>query len=216
MTEQEMEGLVIEYVDDLMEDLYGEAADKTDKADKETREIIGAKLREIFGLEHLVSGNGELPPLQAARDEVVGKLEKLKQDAGTHYDNILRYFMLESLDRLWKEHLLNMDHLKEGIGLRGYGQKDPKQEYKREGFELFQDMLYRMKEAVLRDLTHLRLRRVEEEEFKHKDTVSDVQYQGGGSAPARAQPVKREKPKVGRNAPCPCGSGKKYKKCCGA
>jgi preprotein translocase subunit SecA len=142
-------------------------------------------------------------------------LSRLKQEAGEYYLEILRFFLLESLDRVWKEHLLNMDHLKEGIGLRGYGQKDPKQEYKREGFELFQDMLYRIKENTLKALSHLRLQRAAEEGLRHKEQPQDLNYSGGeGSAPA-TKPYKREQPKVGRNDPCPCGSGKKYKKCCG-
>jgi preprotein translocase subunit SecA len=107
-----------------------------------------------------------------------------------------------------------MDHLKEGIGLRGYGQKDPKQEYKREGFELFQDMLFRIKENTLKALCHLRIEtRVEEDEFKHKEQ-EDLQYAGGEEQPKK-QPIRRKTPKIGRNDPCPCGSGKKYKKCCG-
>ena len=73
-------------------------------------------------------------------------LGELREQAPSHFVEILRYFLLDALDRNWKEHLNNMDHLRDGIGLRGYGQKDPKQEYKREGFELFQEMLYRIKE----------------------------------------------------------------------
>ena len=110
-----------------------------------------------------------------------------------------------------------MDHLKEGIGLRGYGQKDPKQEYKREGFELFQDLLFRIKENTLRSLCHLRIEKAPaEEEFKHEEQETDLKYAGSDSSgDSKKEPVRRKEEKVGRNDPCPCGSGKKYKKCCG-
>jgi preprotein translocase subunit SecA len=108
-----------------------------------------------------------------------------------------------------------MDHLKEGIGLRGYGQKDPKQEYKKEGFELFQELLYLIKENTFKALCHIRLEQVAKEELQHEET-EQLQYSGGEDAAAEApQPYKRKDRKVGRNEPCPCGSGRKFKKCCG-
>ena len=111
-----------------------------------------------------------------------------------------------------------MDHLRDGIGLRGYGQKDPKQEYKREGFELFQQLIYSIRDAAIRALSRVRIKaEVQEQEFQHKDETANLQY--SGSAPAedpKKAPTRRDAPKVGRNDPCPCGSGKKYKKCCGA
>ena len=109
-----------------------------------------------------------------------------------------------------------MDHLREGIGLRGYGQKDPKHEYKREGFELFRDMLGRIKENTIRALCHLRIEtEVREDEFQHKESKSDLEYSDSENTETKKKPKRRSEPKVGRNDPCPCGSGKKYKKCCG-
>ena len=111
-----------------------------------------------------------------------------------------------------------MDQLREGIGLRGYGQKDPKQEYKREGFELFQEMLYTIKESTVRAASHLQIRKeVSEEEFQHKEE-KNLDYSGpeADAEAKKKQPSRRAEPKVGRNDLCPCGSGKKYKKCCGA
>ncbi|GFM36906.1 preprotein translocase subunit SecA [Desulfovibrio psychrotolerans] len=223
MMEQDLEPLVQEFLDDIIDDLYTEwEANK--HPDSESKNAMAAQLNELFNL----AGVMEMPPVpdrETVRGAVVAKLEKLKTDAPEMYAHILRYFLLEELDRCWKEHLLNMDHLRDGIGLRGYGQRDPKQEYKRDGFALFQSMLTRMRENIFKALTRLRIQRAEEreeeerlrEEFRHKEARKNVSYSGSTSKqPEKALPTRREEPKVGRNDPCPCGSGKKYKKCCGA
>ncbi|MFI5290133.1 MAG: SEC-C metal-binding domain-containing protein, partial [Polyangia bacterium] len=147
-----------------------------------------------------------------------------------------RHFYLEEIDSQWIDHLKSMDQLREGIGLRGYGQKDPKIEYKKEGYDLFQDMMARMSQSVAGKLYRVRLERQaqapeakpEEKlpEFKHKERRMTLQHGGGAAAmggdgqaagePEKQKTVRREQPKVGRNEPCPCGSGKKYKKCHGA
>ena len=121
--------------------------------------------------------------------------------------------VLQVVDNLWKEHLLAMDHLKEGIGLRGYAQQDPLVVYKKEGFEMFMDMIERIKKETVRFLFHIQVARPEEVAAKEKARQDQLVYSHDGEV-AR-QPVRRSKKKVGRNAPCPCGSGKKYKKCCG-
>ena len=214
MLAEELDDIIEEFIDDLLEEIYAPIAEAgREGPDEETGQMVWSKLEEIFDLRRVISQD-ELPERERAREGVLQILGKLKEDTGEHYQEVLRFFLLESLDRNWKEHLLNMDHLKEGIGLRGYGQKDPKQEYKREGFELFQDMLFRIKENTLRALCHLRIEtRVEKDEFKHKEQ-EELQYAGGEEQPKK-QPIRRKTPKIGRNDPCPCGSGKKYKKCCG-
>ena len=152
---------------------------------------------------------------EEARAAILGLLDELRAAATEQYQDILRFFLLDALDRNWKEHLLHMDHLKEGIGLRGYAQRDPKQEYKREGFELFEDLLFRIRENTLKALTHLRVEVVNQEELKHEEQ-ENVKYAGSGDAAGRKpDTVRRTAPKVGRNEPCPCGSGQKYKRCCG-
>ena len=219
MTSKNLESMTLEFVDDLLEDAYSALGDSPEKAEEEMVEMTRSRLEEIFALSRVLDLTGKLPSMEASRESVHSILETLKTDAADHYNEILRFFLLDSLDRMWKEHLLNMDHMREGIGLRGYGQKDPKQEYKREGFSLFQEMLYLIKEHALRALSRLRLERVAEEDLQHKETPQNVNYSGGeekgaGKKPVR-QPSRRSEPKVGRNDPCPCGSGKKYKKCCG-
>ena len=124
--------------------------------------------------------------------------------------------MLQTVDSLWQEHLAAMDHLRQGIGLRGYAQKNPKQEYKRESFELFSQMLDNLKHEVIGILSKVRIQAesdveaVEEQHRKADETPKQYTHE---SAIDNTEP--NEMPRVGRNDPCPCGSGKKYKQCHG-
>jgi len=144
---------------------------------------------------------------------------------------VLRHFekavMLQILDGAWKEHLGAMDYLRQGIGLRGYGQKDPKQEYKKEGFAMFTDMLERIKHEVIGVLSKVQVRAEADVEAveQQRRSQAQVKYQHDqansmGEAPEKAdaeehKPFTRQGRKIGRNEPCPCGSGKKYKQCHG-
>jgi len=128
---------------------------------------------------------------------------------------LMRMIMLNAIDAQWKDHLLGMDHLKEGIGLRGYGQKDPTREYQKEGYDMFMDMVWRVKEDTLQKLCMVQIRREEEVEEMRERQRQDYIMSRGEDTPA-SQTVRREEKKIGRNDPCPCGSGKKYKRCCGA
>src|SRR6185295_12728895 len=147
-----------------------------------------------------------------------------------HYESAI---MLQSLDSHWREHLAALDHLRQGIHLRGYAQKNPQQEYKREAFELFSMMLESIKTEVTKILMTVQIRSAEElAAVEELEAPKNVQYQhaeyaGGGDAAVaaegegdvavaeRPQPFVRPGQKVGRNDPCPCGSGKKYKQCHG-
>jgi preprotein translocase subunit SecA len=129
-----------------------------------------------------------------------------------------RMIMLQVLDNLWRDHLLAMDHLKEGIGLRSYAQKNPLNEYKKEGFDLFRQMNFRMKEEICEFLFKAQINReaVESlETHQEKEERKVTEHRGEGGEDQKSTPVKRDEDKVGRNDPCPCGSGKKYKKCHG-
>ena len=125
-----------------------------------------------------------------------------------------RHFLLLTLDTLWKDHLLSMDHLKEGIGLRGYGQKNPLREYQKEGFDMFVSTLSRVRELSLERVFKVQIQRQEDvEKVSQRERRQRIQL---GRGPGEKPPtVKRISKKVGRNDPCPCGSGKKYKQCCG-
>ncbi|MEH6469750.1 MAG: preprotein translocase subunit SecA [Halopseudomonas sp.] len=205
---------------------------------------------DVAGLEKQISSDVNLQlPLQQWLDSddnlheetLRDKILQAELDAYAEKESVvgaesMRLFekqvMLQVLDTLWKEHLATMDHLRQGIHLRGYAQKNPKQEYKRESFELFQELLGNIKQDVVRIICHVQVRQPEEleeierqrrealaqqqMEFQHDQ--SDALAQAGeeaGQDADQAQPFVREDRKVGRNEPCPCGSGKKYKQCHG-
>ncbi len=142
------------------------------------------------------------------------KLEEFGPDMAAR---LQKYILLQSIDAHWKDHLLSMDHLKEGVGLRGYAQENPLVVYKKEGYELFMSMRDRIEEDVLQKLFLIQVVREEEAQELEQPSRPTRMVLSHGSRPAPAKgPVRREGPRVGRNDPCPCGSGKKYKKCCGA
>jgi preprotein translocase subunit SecA len=125
-----------------------------------------------------------------------------------------RFVILQIIDNQWVAHLQDMEHMKEGIGLRGYGQLDPLKEYQKEGFALFEELMDRIREETLNTLFRIQLIRQRPDEIpRKKKKPLHLSHGGDGSQPVT---VRRKEKKIGRNAPCPCGSGKKYKKCCGA
>ncbi len=178
---------------------------------------------------------------ESLRDRILEELQKAYDEKCERFGPVMReverQIMLNVLDMLWKEHLANMDHLRQGIGLRAFAQKNPKQEYKRESFELFQQMLDNLKTEVIRMLA--RVEPVSEEEMAQMEEqrrqameleqkrmqlehaeASAMQRpadeaDAGQERPAEAKPFVRENAKIGRNDPCPCGSGKKFKQCHG-
>ncbi|MEC4676216.1 MAG: SEC-C metal-binding domain-containing protein, partial [Nitrospirota bacterium] len=141
--------------------------------------------------------------------------EKKEIETGSE---IMRYLekiiVLQVVDSQWKDHLLAMDHLKEGIGLRGYGQRDPLVEYKKEAFDMFSEMSGRISSEIVTRLFKMQIRKDLEPEIKTRPRQLNLNY-NRNDRDAAGQTVSRGK-KVGRNEPCPCGSGKKYKRCCGA
>ena len=161
--------------------------------------------------------------LAAADETYAAKVAMVNLEAWHQFE---RNVMLQSLDTHWREHLAALDHLRQGIHLRGYAQKNPKQEYKREAFELFESLLQLVRSEVTKLLMTVQIRTEEQlEETEPPPAMENVQYHhadydealGSGQADdgSGAQPVVNAGPKVGRNDPCPCGSGKKYKHCHG-
>jgi preprotein translocase subunit SecA len=139
-----------------------------------------------------------------------GRLESFGEELTDH---LIKVIMLQTIDAQWKDHLLSIDHLKEGIGLRGYGQKDPKQEYKREAYQLFMDLITRIRQEVVEKIFWVQIAREEDvHELEQEQRKQRLVFNLSEDVPQ--QPAKSNK--VGRNDPCPCGSGKKFKKCCGA
>jgi preprotein translocase subunit SecA len=157
--------------------------------------------------------------LQGAKD-IYQKKEKEFGEATLRY--LEKVIMLQSIDHHWKDHLLAVDQLKEGIGLRGYGQKDPRIEYQKEAYQMFLEMLDRIKKDTVEKLFAIQIAKeqeVKEMKVERKQTFilsrgEAAQGGGGETEDGKGVTVRREGKKVGRNDPCPCGSGKKYKKCC--
>ncbi len=158
----------------------------------------------------LVSSLGETVKKRYAEKEKLFGAEMLRW--------LERRIVLDVVDTQWKDHLLTLDHLKEGIGLRGYGQKDPLVEFKKEAFTLFEEMMARIDTETVRYLFLMQPARPEEEareiERRQRRQQQELQYTAGPAQAEAPRPV-RAGAKIGRNDPCPCGSGKKYKKCCG-
>jgi len=156
--------------------------------------------------------------LQIARAAYDAKEQEVGETNMRHLERVI---LLQIVDTFWKDHLLSMDHLKEGIGLRGYGQKNPLDEYKKEGYKMFTELMQRVKEKTVSTLLRVQLARpdevaeLEEQQHRQRQQMEMRRSDAPGAADDRKKPAKREVQKVGRNAPCPCGSGKKYKKCCG-
>jgi preprotein translocase subunit SecA len=159
--------------------------------------------------------------VEAAQQQYLTKIEQVEAEMMRGYERII---MLQSVDSHWREHLAALDHLRQGIHLRGYAQKNPKQEYKREAFELFSNMLESIKLDVTRTLMNVRIRSEQDvEAVEAPHAPENVQYHHAdyeealaeGESSAEQKPFVRTDKKAGRNDPCPCGSGKKYKQCHG-
>jgi preprotein translocase subunit SecA len=181
-------------------DVAGEAIDFEKLTSEEVTDVIWEKLKVKY----------------AAKEQEIG------EETMRSYE---RFIMLNIIDAQWKDHLLAIDHLKQGIGLVGYGQKDPLVEYKKESFDMFQQMLDRIDTTTIRSLFNLQVvaeQAPETLQQRGARRASALNFTGpnqgaaaAGEEAAKAKPMVRDQPKVGRNEPCPCGSGKKFKKCHG-
>jgi preprotein translocase subunit SecA len=220
---------ILELANDILIDLMDQYTPREKSIDTWDLEGLRVSVGNQFGFDIAQLG---LNPQSIRYEELA---EKLPESIRTLYENkekrfgpeFMRYqermIMLTVLDNQWKDHLWALDHLKEGIGLRGYGQRDPLIEYKKESFDMFEELRARIEEETIRWL-HLfepvgkeeqDAREREREEARRKaQREQNLVYSAGDSGPAG--PAKREVAKVGRNDPCPCGSGKKFKKCHGA
>ncbi|HEY6105472.1 MAG TPA: preprotein translocase subunit SecA [Anaeromyxobacteraceae bacterium] len=232
---------MLDMCEDLILEMVGEHL--PDRMAQWDLEALALRVKDQFAVD-MKFGQPSSSRAREAREAVAEQVFKVVEKAyrgreelfGTGSDGVplLRryeqYLYLQAIDALWKDHLLAMDHLRQGIGLRGYGQRDPKQEYKREGYDMFVRVSWNVKSGVIGNVLRLQPARqetaqeIEQKRLalarKQRVVESHPEARGGGdgekgAAPAQ-QTVVREGPKVGRNDPCPCGSGKKYKKCHGA
>jgi len=214
-----------EIVDYLVETHYPE-----DQREPPNEAELNVELYDYFGVDLKAAGvDLETTPRPAVKEMIVDtvnhRYEEKEAAIGPEMMRLHeKYILLQVIDQQWKDHLLNIDHLKEGIGLRGYGQRDPLVEYKKESFDLFTEMMERIQDRVVKYLWKTEVvmqREGEEQEVQRvqralpppKPKQQPMYFSSGDSS--QPQTVKRKEAKVGRNDPCPCGSGKKYKKCHG-
>ncbi|MGZ3606463.1 MAG: preprotein translocase subunit SecA [Syntrophales bacterium] len=210
-------------VEEMLEELVGEIVSQyvDEKSHPEEWNLKGLDdiVFKQFSLRLNFSETGRNLSIDAIEETLIDAAKNLLKKKEEEYgkplmDYLMKIIMLQSIDSHWKDHLLSMDHLKEGIGLRGYGQKDPVREYQKEGYEMFMEMIHRIKEDTIEKLCIVRIQK-EEEVDEMREEASQDYIMSRGEQTADVSTVKREAKKVGRNDPCPCGSGKKYKKCCG-
>jgi preprotein translocase subunit SecA len=218
LSEENLKGLVEEMIDEVLEEGIEIFIPRKGSSEHWDMEGLNNWVKNIFDLTPNLD-----PAKGVTRDDHYNSIRSLIMDYYNLREKeftpevmrmVERHFLLLTLDTLWKDHLLSMDHLKEGIGLRGYGQKNPLREYQREGFDMFVSTLSRVRELSLERIFKVQIQRQEDvEKVSQRERRQRVQMgRGVGEKPST---VKRGGKKVGRNDPCPCGSGKKYKQCCG-
>ena len=243
----DLHGRLLDYVEDLIINVSEQFCLKANNPQDWDLEGLGKAVKEHFNVEmsfNAASVNSR-EELQDQIFQVVSKAYEAKEkEIGTEqFRKIEQYFFLSTIDALWKDHLLAMDHLRQGVGLRGYAQLDPKVEYKKEGYDMFEMMMGNIKSSIVGTMMRVQAQRPEQQQQQQaahdhepapqaSETLAALErrmaqrkpqrmIEGRGSGDGefvanKQQQVKREEPKVGRNDPCPCGSGKKYKKCHGA
>jgi preprotein translocase subunit SecA len=222
--------IIDDFMADLVEQVAGEFAPGRIAAEEWEWPAIEERVGQLFNLKldwteeerHELTHDSFRDRLSTAVRQAYQQQEE--RNGIPQMRQLERMVMLQMVDGLWKDHLLQMDHLKEGIGLRGYGQKNPLLEYKREGYTLFARMIDAVKQHTIANLMRIQLvqedelARLEEERRQQREQEMAEMKRLGSAEPtadADRRPVQRLEDKIGRNAPCPCGSGKKFKKCCG-
>ena len=218
LSDGDMKERVLEQVEELCDEFVDECA--PEKVYPEEWDMVSLKNRLYetfflhFDLDHRDIKSMTKPGLlEAVKTQVLSAYDAKEKEFGAPtLRSIEQYIAMSSLDAHWKEHLLSLDHLREGIGLRGYGQKDPLREYQRESFEIFIDMLERVKVDTVRKLFAIQPARQEVQKEIQKPEAPVMFMNRGDTGPEAGE---QKGKKIGRNDPCPCGSGKKYKKCCG-
>ncbi|MGA2938805.1 MAG: preprotein translocase subunit SecA [Syntrophobacteraceae bacterium] len=215
-----LKSAVFDMIDDMLDSIIEENTAEKTYAEDWNLDSINKEMLRIFGLQpNLTVESLEDMDREALREDMLELVQKRYEAREQEFSEpIMRdlenYILLQTVDALWKDHLLNMDYLKEGIGLRSYGQQDPLVAYKREGHEMFQQMISRVKEETLQKLFHIQIQREEQLQEMRAEQEDQPMFYGPPEGAPKQQAV-RKNGKVGRNDPCPCGSGKKYKKCHG-
>ena len=227
LEDDDVAGVVQDMIGDMVETVVDEFyQDRVDSAEWDW-EGYRERMIEVFNIAPTIpevereglKREAFLERTEALVNEAYGAQEMRNGIANQR--QIEKILLLQIVDSAWKDHLLSMDHLKEGIGLRGYGQKNPLNEYKREGFQLFNNLMAAIKQQVVSNLMRVRImqeedvERLEEERRRRKEQEMAMNRASSSAEEDEVGTFKRDGDKVGRNALCPCGSGKKYKRCCG-
>lgn len=213
---QDLSDEIIEMIHDVIDWLIGEYLSKDYEANRSDALYFINKFQSLFPIVVQVEKLQETP-MNNLHNFLFDTVERWYRDKENRLGNELmrnleRMVLLQVVDKEWKDHLYSMDTLQEGIGLRAYGQRDPLIEYRKEAFNMFEEMIFRIKREVVELVFKLEPAFIHEEEH-----IKPEQYitNRGDDGAVKSQPKRRNTKKVGRNDPCPCGSGKKYKKCCG-
>ncbi len=219
LMEKNLKTVVMEMIEDKTYDIVEEFFVEKTPVQKWDLKGLKKRIKQVFNfnpdLETAVNESNSPEQLSEKLFEHVKELYS-QREASIGIDitrEIERHIILQTVDNRWKEHLLSMDHLKEGIGLRGYAQQDPLRIYKKEGFDMFHGLMERIKEEVVEILFKIQISTPSQVNAMKKKEQEDLTFSHSDGSGIK-QPVKRSSIKVQRNDPCPCGSGKKYKKCC--
>jgi len=215
----ELKETIQQIIDDIIDGLVEEFCPKDKHPEDWNKEGLKRQVEQIFRLKLNDAQLDNLKDSEAVanfiKEETKKQYEEKERLIGSENMRFLeKYIFLQVIDTLWRDHLVAMDYLREGIGLRGYGQRDPLQEYKREGFMMFGQLVDRIKEDTITNLFRVEIKREEELQALRPEEPKTMQLSHGEGETKRT-PVRRKGKKIGRNDPCPCGSGKKYKHCCG-
>jgi preprotein translocase subunit SecA len=225
---EEVVTILQDMIDELLDAVVDEFSDERLASEDWQWEGFNERMVEYFHIQPNWSKEDkkdlDLASFREKVENLVNKVHAAQEERhGVEVQRHLeKVILLQMVDNHWKDHLLSMDHLKEGIGLRGYGQKNPLDEYKKEGYDLFMNMIETVKKQTVSTIMRVRVvqeddvERMEEERRRRQEREMQMNRGDAGGGQASQQPIRRDGDKVGRNAPCPCGSGKKYKKCCGA
>jgi preprotein translocase subunit SecA len=220
---ENLEDFVLDYIRESAEGISSIVVDKKKPPKDWDHEEFRNSMRKTFDMDeiipaHIMEGLDEQKLsdyiFNKAREKYESKQNEIGKEEFLRFQHII---MLQIVDTFWREHLLSMDHLKEGIGLRGYAQQNPLIVYKKEAFEMFQGLMDRINDEIINILFRVQFRTQPQQDIEQikKKEEKNLSYSHGSSEEDKKKPVKRDDEKIGRNDLCPCGSGNKYKKCCG-
>ncbi len=219
---ENIRGTIEAILDEMVEDMVATfCPDKTAPEEWNWESLSADFVSQFNVMADMPEPDKDLKPVdleENLKEQVAKRLaERTETFTPPVMEHLMKVLLLQTIDNKWKDHLLSIDHLKEGIGMRAYAQRNPKEEYKREAYALFMEMMGRIRQEVAQKLFRVQLAREEEvaemEAEQRRERLALARQ--SGPQPATKEPVKRDMDKVGRNDACSCGSGKKYKKCCG-